>query len=85
MDHSHLIIKEEIHKARDVFGKLCELSHSFNCCALAAVENMDPDLFVGWCSIKLVPDQTIFCLPQWVHIMDHKRLEMKWEQLKQLE
>lgn len=77
LDGSDLIIKKEIHKAGDVFGKLCELPHGFHCCALAAVEDMDPDLFVWWCSIKLIPDQPVFCLPQRVHVMDHKRLDIK--------
>lgn len=73
----YLVIEEEVHEARDVFGKLCELPDRLHGGALTAVEHMDTNFLVGRGAIELVPHQAVLSLPQRVHVVDHKRLSKR--------
>lgn len=72
---SHLVVEVEVHKPRNAFGKLSELSDGLHGGALAAVEHVDPDLLGKRRAVnQLAPHQTTFGLPESVHVVDHKRL-----------
>ena len=47
---THLVIEEEVHKPWNALGELSELSHGLNRGALAAIENMDPNLLGQGCT-----------------------------------
>lgn len=72
----YLVVEEKVDKARYVLGELSQLAHSLHSGALAAVENMHPNLLVRGGTIdELGPHQAVLSLPERVHVMDDKGLQ----------